>query len=254
MAKIIIDPGHGGSDSGAVHFPYKEKDWALDIALNLADALADLNFQVSMTRDSDITLKPRERAELIRTSRADICISVHINAGGGRGAETIHSIHQYSNLAQLILEQIKSAGMPIRRAYSRESEKHPGQDYYFIHRDTRPVETVIVEYGFIDNLSDRHLLTKASWRKALAQATAAAVHQYWQEQAHKSSDIASRETEGKVLVVDCSGKAHLLKAEQTILREGRWFLEGRTLASLLQGKVQWIVDTKQAVFDFSRDK
>ncbi|MBS4025156.1 MAG: N-acetylmuramoyl-L-alanine amidase [Clostridia bacterium] len=110
MTKIIIDPGHGGRDPGAVWPSYREKDWTLDISLHLAEALVKMDFTVTLTRETDITLSPKERTKIVRESGASVCISNHINAGGGRGAEVIHSIFSNGKLAGHILDELVKAG------------------------------------------------------------------------------------------------------------------------------------------------
>ncbi|MBS4026900.1 MAG: N-acetylmuramoyl-L-alanine amidase [Clostridia bacterium] len=179
MTKIIIDPGHGGRDPGAVWPPYREKDWALDISLHLAESLSNMGFLVSLTRETDITLTPQERTMIVRESGAATCISNHINSGGGRGAEVIHSIFSNGKLAGHILDELVKAGQQRRRIYSRESTTYPGRDHFFMNRDTGKVETVIVEYGFIDHQVDRQALANPTYRRQLALATAKGVATYF---------------------------------------------------------------------------
>ncbi len=78
---IMIDPGHGGSDSGTTgKMGTKEKDITLDIAKRLREQLKKYgHFNVLMTREQDITLPLNQRVELARSSRADLFISIHLN-------------------------------------------------------------------------------------------------------------------------------------------------------------------------------
>lgn len=78
---IMIDPGHGGNDSGTKgQSGTKEKDIALDIAKRLRDRLKKSgNFNVLMTRDQDVTVPLNRRVEMAKLSRADLFISVHLN-------------------------------------------------------------------------------------------------------------------------------------------------------------------------------
>lgn len=78
---IMIDPGHGGSDTGTTgQNGTKEKDIALDIAKRLRDSLKKSgNFNVLMTREQDVTIPLNRRVEMARLSRADLFISVHLN-------------------------------------------------------------------------------------------------------------------------------------------------------------------------------
>lgn len=84
---IVIDPGHGGSDPGAVANNLKEKDYSLLISKYMYDRFKELGIPVKLTRDTDITLSPRERTNKIKSFYGDgkdvIVISNHLNAGGG---------------------------------------------------------------------------------------------------------------------------------------------------------------------------
>ena len=81
VGRIVIDPGHGGKDPGALAFGLKEKDIVLKVAKNLAHHLKkDMNADVILTRDSDTFLPLEERTAIANTNDADLFISLHINA------------------------------------------------------------------------------------------------------------------------------------------------------------------------------
>jgi N-acetylmuramoyl-L-alanine amidase len=94
VQKIVIDPGHGGSDPGAPGYikGVWEKDIVLKLARNLADKLRHrLQCSVILTRDSDRKLTLEERTALANTQRADLFISLHTNAARNKklaGIET----------------------------------------------------------------------------------------------------------------------------------------------------------------------
>lgn len=87
--KIVIDPGHGGVDSGATGNGIVEKDYNLMISKYIYDKLKNLGLDVYITRDSDETLTPSERVNRVLNAFGNssdvIVISNHINAGGGDG-------------------------------------------------------------------------------------------------------------------------------------------------------------------------
>lgn len=87
--KIVIDPGHGGSDPGASGNGIVEKDLTLKISKYMYDRFKQLGIPVTMTRTTDETVDPTERVNRILNSygnRSDvIVISNHINAGGAIG-------------------------------------------------------------------------------------------------------------------------------------------------------------------------
>ena len=83
---VIIDPGHGGNDPGALSGDIIEKDYTLKISNYMYDRFNELGIPVSITRNEDVTLNPSDRINAIRpniSSSDDIVISNHLNAGGG---------------------------------------------------------------------------------------------------------------------------------------------------------------------------
>lgn len=84
--KIVIDPGHGGIDSGASGNGIIEKDKTLEISKYMYDRFKELGIPVEITRDTDATLSPTERVNSILSKFGNnsdvIVISNHINAGG----------------------------------------------------------------------------------------------------------------------------------------------------------------------------
>ncbi|KEO81679.1 N-acetylmuramoyl-L-alanine amidase family protein [Tumebacillus flagellatus] len=96
MSKLIcLDPGHGGYDPGATANGAQEKDITLHIALQLRDMLRQTGFRVVMTRETDLapgntsSVNPdlNERCRIANNAHADVFLSIHVNAGGGHGAE-----------------------------------------------------------------------------------------------------------------------------------------------------------------------
>ena len=83
---IVIDPGHGGTDPGAVGNNMYEKDYTLLISQYMYDRFKDLGVPVSITRNSDTTLSPSERVKKVKSFYDDgkdvVVISNHLNAGG----------------------------------------------------------------------------------------------------------------------------------------------------------------------------
>lgn len=155
---VVIDAGHGGVDSGAVGNNIKEKDLTLLISLEMYNLLKSYGIPVYLTRDSDITLNPTERVKkalsFFGNGKDVIIISNHINAGGGEGSEVIYALRNNSILANKILDNLSKSGAVIRKSYQKSSTTNPFKDYYFMLRDTDSTESLIVEYGFIDNVKD----------------------------------------------------------------------------------------------------
>lgn len=180
VRKVIIDPGHGGTDSGATGNNLLEKDYNLLISKYMYDRFKELGVPVAITRDSDTTLSPTDRVNTILNKFGNssdvILISNHVNSGGGEGAEVIYALRNRDTLARRILENIGATGQETRKYYQRRLPSDTSKDYYFIHRNTGNLEPLIVEYGFIDNTKDVEFL-KENY-KELAEAVIAAVANY----------------------------------------------------------------------------
>ena len=78
--RIVVDPGHGGKDPGAVRGKYREKDWNLAVGKELARLLGKGNFDVKITRDSDVFIALSERSKIANNFKADLFVSVHVNS------------------------------------------------------------------------------------------------------------------------------------------------------------------------------
>lgn len=180
VRKVIIDPGHGGTDSGATGNNLLEKDYNLLISKYMYDRFKELGVPVAITRDSDTTLSPTDRVNTILNKFGNssdvILISNHVNSGGGEGAEVIYALKNRDTLAKRILENIGATGQETRKYYQRRLPSDTSKDYYFIHRNTGNLEPLIVEYGFIDNTKDVEFL-KENY-KELAEAVISAVANY----------------------------------------------------------------------------
>ena len=180
VRKVIIDPGHGGTDSGATGNNLLEKDYNLLISKYMYDRFKELGIPVAITRDSDTTLSPTDRVNTILNKFGNssdvILISNHVNSGGGEGAEVIYALRNRDTLAKRILENIGATGQETRKYYQRRLPSDTSKDYYFIHRNTGNLEPLIVEYGFIDNTKDVEFI-KENY-KELAEAVISAVANY----------------------------------------------------------------------------
>ena len=180
VRKVIIDPGHGGTDAGATGNNLLEKDYNLLISKYMYDRFKELGIPVAITRDSDTTLSPTDRVNTILNKFGNssdvILISNHVNSGGGEGAEVIYALRNKDTLAKRILENIGATGQTTRKYYQRRLPSDTSKDYYFIHRNTGNLEPLIVEYGFIDNTKDVEFL-KENYEE-LAEAVISAVANY----------------------------------------------------------------------------
>ena len=182
--KIILDAGHGGDDGGATGNGIIEKDLNLAITLYMYDRLRELGIPVKITRTTDETLTPTERVNRVMSAWGSdpnvILISNHINASADHtadGAEVIYALRNTDELPNLILSEIEKEGQNIRYAYQRRYPSDPSKDYYFMQRNTTPIHSITVEYGFLDSPKDDPYQLKNNY-KLYAEAVIRALFKY----------------------------------------------------------------------------
>lgn len=180
IKKVVIDAGHGGDDPGTIANGITEKDYTLKISNYIHNRLDEMGVPNEMSRTSDVTLTPSERSKKVQSFFGNgsdvIVVSNHINAGGGDGAEIIYALRNNDKFAKKLATEFENAGQDVRKYYQRRLPSNPAKDYYYIMRDTPNNETVIVEYGFADTISDANLI-KNDWEK-LAEAVTKAIVEY----------------------------------------------------------------------------
>lgn len=117
---IVIDPGHGGKDTGAIGNGYREKDIALAVSKKLAENLRD-DFKVIMTRSTDVFIPLQERAEIANKNNSDFFISIHLNSGPNvtaSGVEVFYYSKNPSAYAEEVAKFENSVDRGINTAYS----------------------------------------------------------------------------------------------------------------------------------------
>lgn len=177
---VVLDSGHGGNDQGSSGNGIIEKDLTLKISKYMYDRFKALGVPVKMTRTSDVDLEPNDRPGVVLDKFGNgkdvVVISNHINAGGGEGAEVIYALRNSDKLASSILNELEKSGQVVRKYYQRRLPSNSSKDYYYIIRNTPNNETLIVEYGFLDNEADAKRL-KSNYKK-YAEAVVRAVTLY----------------------------------------------------------------------------
>jgi len=98
IRKIVIDPGHGGKDPGAMAFGLKEKDIVLKISRKIANILKTNNrYEVILTRNKDVFIPLEERTAIANKTKSDLFISIHVNAHSDQASGGIETY--FLNLA-----------------------------------------------------------------------------------------------------------------------------------------------------------
>lgn len=126
--KIVIDPGHGGTDPGAIgHNGYREKMVVFNISQEVVKILKSRGHMVYMTRDEDEFVKLSKRTEFANDKKADIFVSIHANAVPNGNAHEVHGIECYflspsrSERAKKAAAQENSADMSDMNMYGKDS-------------------------------------------------------------------------------------------------------------------------------------
>ena len=90
---MLIDPGHGGKDPGTHHNGIREKDLTLDISKRMGAILSSRGLNVRYTRRSDTWITLEQRADKVRTNKADLFISNHVNANTTYGVQDFETYY-----------------------------------------------------------------------------------------------------------------------------------------------------------------
>ncbi|GGH74611.1 germination-specific N-acetylmuramoyl-L-alanine amidase [Compostibacillus humi] len=177
---IVVDPGHGGPDGGAVGADGTlEKDIALNVSFKLRDFLQQAGAEVYMTRETDRDLAQegtkglsrrksediRQRLAIIEMKNPDLFVSIHLNALSStrwRGAQTFYypSREENKHLARLIQEEI------IRNLENTNREALSIDGVYLLKQVKSP--GALVEIGFLSNAEERELLKQEIYQEKMA--------------------------------------------------------------------------------------
>jgi N-acetylmuramoyl-L-alanine amidase len=173
--KYLLDPGHGGADSGAVGSALKEKDVVLDVALRMRDLLlADGRIDVSMSRTSDVFHSLAARAQMANVRGAAL-VSIHANAGGGTGFEaftTPGNTGASDKLATAMLKSYAAAFSSRIPGRYDMSDGDPDKEARFTVLTSTQGPAVLFELAFVDRKVDHDLMAQGPVRAEMAYALA----------------------------------------------------------------------------------
>lgn len=178
MAKrVYVGIGHGGYDSGAVGNGFKEKDLTLSIGKYCNERLKQYGIETKISRTTDCDSSINSKVTASNAFKADVCMDIHINAGGGDGSEVYYS-HVSPNgkkLAQSIVDATLAIRQNTRGIKTRVDDD--GTDYFGMIRMT-DAPAVLVECAFIDNATDIQIINTEAKRKVFGYAIADGVAKY----------------------------------------------------------------------------
>ncbi len=213
---IVIDPGHGGKDPGAMHNSLKEKDLNLDIARRIGNVLKSAGYTVFFTRTTDKYVGLYERTDIARKHNADLFISIHANA---HNKTTVTGFETYfldfSNDPQTIrLAAIENTGVErkglgemekilgdmllkariqeskrlanmvqhnaVKKAtkdgYSTKNGGSRGAPFHVLIGSSMP--SILIEVGYSSNKEEAKLLSSDAYKNSIAEGIANGLHQY----------------------------------------------------------------------------
>lgn len=217
VKKVVLDPGHGGKDPGAIAFGLKEKDIVLAIAKQLAPTLAkELGCEVILTRQDDTFISLEERTAIANTQNADLFVSLHVNAHSSskvRGLETYYlnlttnadamrvaarenatSTHQMSDLQDILSDILKNSkinessrlAQQVHNAIIAKAEKQGYADVKNLGVKQAPfyvligaqMPAILIEIAFISNEQDSKNLNNPGFVKMLTQEITHGIRAY----------------------------------------------------------------------------
>lgn len=190
IRRVLIDPGHGGGDTGAVSARnLREKDVVLDIARRTRLLLTAHGLETMLTRTNDTAIPLVSRPEKAGEWKADLFVSIHLNSSANPAATGVETF------------LMPAAGFPTTASTNGSMEAHPGNRFdalnmrlaYSVHKEvlagTRaadrgvrrarfavlraaPCPAILVECGFLSNDAEEERIAREDHRQAIAQGIA----------------------------------------------------------------------------------
>lgn len=167
--RVVLDPGHGGEDPGAVVGEAQEKDINLAITLLVRDLLAEQEgVAVLMTREQDVYPSLTDRADFANQEKADLYVSIHANSLEDNSYAGIFTFyHPDKRSSRTPAETIQAAVTAASGGLDRGVRS---EDYAVLRETDMPA--VLVETGFMTCPEELALLLDADYQKLLAQGIA----------------------------------------------------------------------------------
>lgn len=173
--RIVLDPGHGGSDPGMVGTTYNtlEKDLNLQTALYVRDYLKARGAHVEMTRTGDQKIALTRRAGLSQSLNADAFVSIHYNSSPKKVSGTLS--FYYSELDDRVLA--RAIETRLGQGIGLKSNGISFGDYHILRKNRTP--SALIELGFLSNPVDEAIIRKPAYQKKAAKAIADGLADYF---------------------------------------------------------------------------
>lgn len=189
---IVIDPGHGGFDPGALGVTKGVREDVLNLAVAkmLAQELKNAGATIVMTRTDDNALAGEKkedmwlRREMIERPGVDCVVSIHMNKFSDRSVNGPMVFYMRgSQRGQALAQCVQDT---ISKAAGKRSRKASVGDYYILRSGTPPC--IIVECGFLSNYNDQQQLRNSEYQAKIARAIAEGVINYFNTDSHLHQD------------------------------------------------------------------
>ncbi len=173
----MVDPGHGGEDTGARGRRLGEKEVNLDVAVQVVQKLLSEDCLALLTRDGDVAVDLFDRPRLAQQAGVDAFVSIHCNAMPQRdtnwGTETYYYTPQSKMLAVILHQE-------LLRALGRK-DNGVRRARFVVIRET-DIPSVLVELMYLNHRDEEELLALPEVRAAAAQAIVRGLRQYYEGQ------------------------------------------------------------------------
>ena len=170
--KVVLDPGHGGSDYGAIREGINEKDITLEITQRVASILKSKGYKSALSRTDDTYIGLQERCDFTEVENPEIFVSIHVNSAVATepyGIETHYYHEESKELAEIIQKHL------VKEIDSKNRGVIKSKFYVINHTD---VPAVLVETGFLSNPDERAELVTEKRKQATAKAIANGIIEY----------------------------------------------------------------------------
>ena len=159
---VVIDPGHGGGDHGAIRGGISEKDITLDVSKRVRDLLEKKGYEVFMTREIDETVSLQERVEISENLVPDMFVSIHVNSSNSDSPNGLET-HYYKDNSLILAKTVHASMLNHVQANNRGLFK---SKFYVINHTTAPA--ILLEIGFMSNPIERVQLISYFRKQATA--------------------------------------------------------------------------------------
>ena len=190
---IFLDPGHGGSDPGAVSGGVREKDLTLSVYNKVSSKLASLGYTVLTSRNVDKDVDLVDRADQANKANADMLLSIHFNAGGRGIARGIETYYYQATADRVPKINKENHNNPERLEKSRKLANKVQQNLLYqtgandrgvkrasftVLRETS-IPSILVELGFIDNPEERNKIKTNEYQERLVNGIVDGIVEYY---------------------------------------------------------------------------